>query len=112
MRLSSLLQDRTSKFCSIALSCLIFYLKRSYFKWQIDGIWINYFFSRPPHFLKYILISLSIKIQLTSDKKICKTLLLKGLSFKLQVLILWESKLGYIDWRIGGLSGDVDEDFK
>ena len=45
-----------------------------------------------------------------------KSLISKGLLSKSEVLILililWESKIVYIDWRIGGLSGHVDEDFE
>ena len=41
-----------------------------------------------------------------------KCMISKGLSFKLEVLILLESKMGYLDWRIDGLSGDINKDFK
>ena len=70
------------------------------------------FFLRPPQFSKCILILLSFKTQLSSDNKFFKCLISKGLSFKLEVLILWESKMGYLDWRIGGLLGGVYEEFE
>ena len=53
---------------------------------------------------------LSIKIQLTSDKKIFKYVTSKDLTSNLKVLILRWSKIGYKDGRIGGLSCDVDVD--
>ena len=87
-------------------------MKRSYLKWQIEGIWINYSFLRLPHLSKCIFILLSFETQLTSDNEFFKYITFKGLSFKIEVLILWESKMGYLDWRTGGLSGDIDEDFE
>ena len=70
------------------------------------------FFPRPPHFSKFILLLLSVKTQLVSDKISLKKITLKYFSFKLEVWILSESKMGYVDWRVGGLSSDVDEDFE
>ena len=55
---------------------------------------------------------MSVKTQLTSDKTFFKKITIKCLFSKLEVLILSESKIGYKDWRIGGLSCDVDEDFE
>ena len=46
------------------------------------------------------------------DNKLFKYIISKLLSFKVDVLILWESKMGYLDWRIGWLSGGIDEDFE
>ena len=53
---------------------------------------------------------LSVKTQLTSDNKFFKYITSKYLSSKSEVLILSLSKIGYKDWRIGGLSCNVDED--
>ena len=53
---------------------------------------------------------LSIRRQLTLDNKFLKTVTSKGLSSNLEVLSL--SKIGYIYWRMCGLSYDVDVDFE
>ena len=55
---------------------------------------------------------LSIKTQLSSDNNFIKNITSKGLSSNLEILILSLFKIGYIDWRIGGLSYDVDVDFE
>ena len=82
----------------------------SYFKCPTEGIWINSFFPRPPHFSKFILILLSVKhnwLQITNTLlKIISTCLYS----KSEVLTSNESKIGYNVWRIGGLSRDVDVD--
>ena len=70
----------------------------------------QFFFPRPPHFSKFILMLLSVKTQLTSDNKFFKYITSKCLFSKSDVLILSDSKIGYKDWRIGWLSCNVDVD--
>ena len=67
---------------------------------------IQFLFPRPLHFSKCIFISLSFKTQLASDNKFFKCITPNGFSFKLEVLILWESEMGYV------LSGGDDKDFE
>ena len=50
---------------------------------------------------------LSVKTQLTSNKKFFKYITSKCLSPKSEVLILSDFKIGYKDGRIGGLSCTV-----
>ena len=70
------------------------------------------FFSRQPHFSKFILILLSVRTQLTSDNKFFKKITSKCLFSILKGSTLSLSKITYIDWRIGGLSCDINEDFE
>ena len=70
----------------------------------------QFFFPRPPHFSKYKVMLLSVKTQLTSDNKFFIYIISKGLTSKLEALILSLSNIGYKDGSIDGLSCDVDED--
>ena len=59
-----------------------------------------------------MLISLSFKTQLTLDNIFFKYITSKGYSFQVEVFMLREFKMGYFDWRTGGLLGGVEENFE
>ena len=69
-------------------------------------------FPRQPHFSKFTLISFALNTVVTFEKKFLKYITSNGLSSKLDVSILWLSKIGYLERIIGVLPIDEVEDFE